>query len=191
MTTADITVAIPTIPPRAHWRQEALQSVWQQTHPPKAVAVAVDTDHEGVWVMRRRLALMATTEWVAQLDDDDLLDPDHLRQLALCAFSNRADMVYSWFRTDPPGGHPVDVNFGRVFDPANPQLTTSTVLIRTALLRQIRLGPPKPGEVNANDDRRLVDGAVALGARIVHLPRRTWVYRLHGAHTSGQPNRWS
>ena len=189
-----ITVCIPTIPPRGELLLEAVGSVTRQTLPADGIAIATDVDHEGVWVTRQRAAVMADTEWVAQLDDDDLLLPEHLEALAGCQAETGADYVFSWFWTDPPGPgkppHDVVGHFGKPFDPERPHLTTSTVLIRRSLLTSIELGPPPPEWEVAQDDWRLVQGACALGAKVVHLPRRTWIYRHHSAHTSGQPHKW-
>jgi hypothetical protein len=187
--TTDVTVCVPTIPPRVPFLVRALASVWSQTVPIAAVAVAVDHAHEGVWVTRRRAHLMATTPWVANLDDDDELYPFHVEHLRAHADRTGADLVFPWFETVPPGGDVLG-HFGKPFDPANPHLTTSTVLLRTELAHQLDLGPPEPDEINANDDMRMVWSAVALDAKIVHLPERTWRWHQHGHHTSGQPHRW-
>jgi len=187
---SDITVAIPTIRPRNGLLLRAVASVAAQTLPAEALAVANDADHDGVWVTRARAFRMARTRWVASLDDDDEFYPTHLQDLMACAEETGADYVFSYFETDPPGrdmlGH-----FGRPFDPANPHLTTSTVLLRTDLATQIRLGPPPPEWQAVQDDWMLVTGAVMLGAKIVHLPKRTWTYHLHHQHTSGRPERWA
>jgi glycosyltransferase involved in cell wall biosynthesis len=186
----DITVCIPTIPPRQQLLERALASVWAQTLPPAAVAVARDVDHRGVWVTRTRAIQMAQTEWVAQLDDDDELLSHHLEALAAAAAVHGADYVYPGFHTVPAGAEDMLGWFGKPFDPTTITTTTSTVLIRTELARQIRLGPPDPGWTNAQDDHLLLVGALRLGAKVHHHPERTWNYHHHGAHTSGQPHRW-
>lgn len=187
---SDITVCIPTISPRNGLLLRALASVAAQTLPADAVAIANDADHDGVWVTRSRAFRMVQTGWIASLDDDDTFHPTHLEDLAACAAETDADYVFSYFETDPPGrdmlGH-----FGKPFDPAHPHLTTSTVLIRTDLAVQIKLGPPPSEWRVVQDDWMLVIGAVALGAKIMHLPKRTWTYHLHGKHTSGQPHLWA
>jgi hypothetical protein len=187
---SNTTFCIPTIPPRKALLGRMLGSVFDQTVPPDAVAVAMDTDHDGVWVTRPRAIGMARTRWVALGDDDDWLYPFHIERLLACQRDTGADMVFPWFETVPPDRDPLG-HFGKPFDPANPHLSTITVLIDRDLAMSIEWGPPAEGEINANDDWRMVQGAVAAGAKIVHLPERTWRWHHHpGSHTSGRPERW-
>ena len=187
-----ITVCVPTIPPRADLLvQRALPSVYRQTLGPDAVAVAVDHDHQGVWTTRQAALEMARTPLVANLDDDDEFRPQHLERLHAWLLDHDADMVFSWFDSAPrPGFDPLG-HFGRVFDPLRPHLTTSVILVKRDLAMTVRYDHPPPAEwENAQDDWLFVLGAVAAGARIVHLPERTWIWHVDGHHTSGQPHRW-
>lgn len=188
-----VTVCIPTIPPRSTNRMLplALRSVFTQTHPAAAVSIAVDIAHEGAWVTRQR-ALMAVfgSEWVAFLDDDDWWYSIHLERLLACAEDTGADYVFSYFDTnmaDPLG------LFGREFDPANPSHTTMTILVRTELAQDVGFTPPHPGDIVSGEDWRFTLGCVEAGAKIVHLPERTWFWNWHpedSRNTSGQPHNW-
>lgn len=187
-----MTVCIPTIPPRRELLQRALASVWSQTLLPDAVAVAVDNDRDGVWQTRQRGLDMVRTPFLANLDDDDTWDAIHLERLVACLRDHDADFVFSWFESAPnPGFDPLGY-FGRPFDPANPHLTTSTILVKTDLAREVGYDhPPEEGWAVAQDDWLFVLGCVKAGARIVHLPERTWRWWVGDhSHTSGRPERW-
>jgi glycosyltransferase involved in cell wall biosynthesis len=196
MAEPEVTACIPSIPPRAAGlRQRALASVLAQDCPAAAVALAVDTDHAGPWVTRQRALEMVRTTWVAFLDDDDEWLPPHLGRLLWAQQRTGADLVFSYFV--PVGmGDPLG-HFGRPFDPANPHATTMTVLCRTSLARHVGFTAPPPGHTteNSGEDARFIQGVVDAGARIVHLPERTWRWHWHpydpgGPNTHGLPTMW-
>ena len=188
---SDITACISTIPPRGGLLLRALASVSAQTVLPDAVAIAIDHDHDGVWVTRARSVVMADTRWVAFLDDDDEWLPQHCQRLLACQAETGADLVYSCFESVPLGWQELGI-CGPPFDPERPPATvTITVLVDRQLASTVKLGPPDPGWRNALDDQLLLQGALALGAKVVHLPEVTWRYHMDGKHTSGQPHRWA
>lgn len=189
MSDTDVTVCIPTIPPRADLLRRAVDSVLTQEHPAAAISIAQDSRHEGVAATRQRALDGATTPWVAFLDDDDEFKPEHLRRLLQHAEDTSADYVFSYFDTrycTDPLGH-----FGKSFDPDNPHHTTITVLVRRELAQQVgfRLDHPDGWQL-AQEDWRFTLDCVAAGAHIVHLPERTWYWHHHGRNTSGRPDRW-
>lgn len=188
---SDLTACISTIPPRDGLLLRALASVSAQTVLPDAVAIAIDRDHDGVWVTRARSVAMADTRWVAFLDDDDEWLPTHCERLLACQAETGADLVYSCFESVPPGWTELGI-CGPPFDPEHPPATvTITVLVDRQLASTVELGPPDPGWRNALDDQLLLQGALALGAKVAHLPEVTWRYHMDGKHTSGQPHRWA
>jgi len=73
----DVTVITPTVPGREKLLEECIESVRKQTLQPVAHLVLMDKDKEGPAVIRNRLLKQVETEWVAFLDDDDLLMPNH------------------------------------------------------------------------------------------------------------------
>lgn len=176
----------------------ALRSVMQQTHPVSAISVAVDTTKQGAWHTRGRALVGAITEWVAFIDDDDVWYPQHLAKLLACAEATSADYVFSWFDlgagcTRASNGDDLLGDFGRPFDPKNPHHTTMNVLVKTELAQQVGFTPPPDDESNlrvANEDWRFMLGCVEAGAKIVHLPERTWRYNCYPGSTSGLPDRW-
>jgi len=192
----NITVAIPTIPPRRQLFRQACESAENQTLKPECIATAIDFDREGAARTRQRALDLVVTDWVAFLDDDDRLLPEHLQVLRDAAWDSGADYVYSYFYLEQNGklseqdplGH-----FGKPFDPANPQDTTITIMVRTELAKSVGFTDPaaplRPGDV-MGEDRRFLLGCLAQGATVMHVPCRTWVWNHHGANTSGRSDRW-
>lgn len=182
----EIGVAIPAHQARLTngMLDRATQSVYAQTLPPAAVSVAVDWAREGAPATRQRALDAVATPWVAFLDSDDMFDPDHLELLARCAEENDASYVYSYWHGPDILGH-----FGKVFDPNDPIETTITVLVKTELAKAVGFQALPDRLANTGEDARLTRGCVALGAKIVHLPRRTWTYGMHGGNTSGLPTK--
>lgn len=150
-----ITVCIPTIPPRRALLRRALDSVTHQTMPAAAVSVAVDLNREGAARTRQRALDAVQTRWVAFLDDDDELLPNHLAEL-FTATQDGAQYLWSRYRV----AYPVAVNqirdrvpfmfakdegdpypLGRgTFEQWNddqPAQTTVTTLVRTELAREV------------------------------------------------------
>jgi len=185
---SDVTVCIPTIPPRRNMLMEAVASVLLQTVPAAAISIAVDVEHAGAWHTRQRTVDAARTDWLAFLDDDDLFKKVHLQRLRECADETGADFTYSyWDTTITPDilGH-----FGKSFDAAHPHHTTMTVMVRTELARSVRFTPREPEHEAGGEDWRFILGCVAAGAKIVHLPEQTWIWRHWGGNTSGREDRW-
>jgi len=188
-----ITVVIPSIPPRAHLLHRAVGSVLRQMLPAAALSVVVDHQREGAPVTRQRALDAVGTEWVAFLDDDDEMQPEHLARLMACAEETGADYVYPWY-TVVGGADPMPGHFGRPWDPADPRQTTITTLVRTELAQEVGfLRPAEGGTVGGQvwgEDYQFTLGCQRAGAQIVHLPERTWLWHHDSGNTSGRPDRW-
>ncbi|CAO5150831.1 Glycosyltransferase [Frankia sp. AiPs1] len=202
--TGAVTVVIPTIPPRAAMLCRAVGSVGRQTRPAAALSIAIDVDHAGAWATRQRALEAVRTPWTAFLDDDDQFLPHHLDRLLACAEETGGDYIFPWFTpigpdgrpfTDRPnGGDPFPGYFGRPWDDARPRQTTITTMVRTELAQAVGFQRPVEGELiggfRLGEDYRFTLGCVNAGARFVHLPERTWLWRWHPGQTSGKPDRW-
>lgn len=192
----DVTAVIPTIPPRMKTSLPlALQSVAAQTHPVSAISIAVDIERRGAWHTRGRALAQAKTEWVAFLDDDDHWYPQHLERLLVTAEATQADYCFSWFDLGVDcswsgSGQDSLGHFGKPFDPAAPHHTTMTVLVKTELAQAVGFTPPPNPDTDrvGDEDWRFILGCVAQGAKIVHLPERTWSYNCYG-NTAGLARR--
>lgn len=189
---AGVTAVVPTIPPRARMLRRALESVQNQEIAPEAIAISMDTEHLGAAENRNQALDMVTTPWVAFLDDDDEWLPGHLRELTQLAEVSGADLVYPWF-TVPYGFDPLARFEGKAFrgewlDEQN--MIPITVLARTALLRELGGFTPKGPPHNPCEDWGLWLKVRDAGGKIVHLPKRTWLWHWHPGNTSGRADVW-
>lgn len=101
-----ITVVMPTIPPREQLTIRASQSIVRACYElselysemPTVLLSVVDDQREGAAKTRHRGLLAVDTEWVAFLDDDDVMHPDHLVQLYGAALEHSVDYLWSRFQ---------------------------------------------------------------------------------------------
>ena len=175
-----IVVVTPSLPERADLRAECVASVAAQTLQPVAHIVMVDYERAGPAAMLNRMlpaCIAADAEWVAQLADDDLADPNHLELLAEhCA---DADIVYSWCRVEGRSFNP-----NREFDEAALRASNfipATTMIRTSLC--VDLGW-RDDSTHGFEDWDFWLRALDAGARFVCVPEVSWTYRFHGANLS-------
>lgn len=167
--------------------ERAARSVRAQTVPVHHI-LAEDIHYMGAAITRAHGLALVETEWTAFLDSDDELDPNHIEHLLAHAEETKADYVYPWFRV-VGGTDPFPMFFGRPFDPACPNSTTITILVRTELAKQVGFAVDPTVQV-AGEDFLFTKGCIAAGAKIVHLPRRSWTWHHHGGgNTSGRPDR--
>lgn len=210
-----VVVCVPTIPARADRLRRAVASVGRQTTSPDVrltVSVALDGDGDGAARTRNRAWRDAEpSDWIAFLDDDDELRPNHVELCLRHAQTTGADLVYPWFNIHDDAGHDITARdpltvphagsrrspYGVAFDDElRTELLTRnnfipvTVLVRRQLVEDVG-GFPVPGTHEWGESccedwglwRRLLDA----GARFEHLPRRTWIWTWHGRNTSGKP----
>jgi SAM-dependent methyltransferase len=197
---ADLTVLVTTIPTRQDRLTVALTSIETQTLKPGTVHVQTDIYKEGAPVNRDRGIEEVKTKYVALLDDDDYFYPDHLEALYTTAIDTDADIVYSWFDVDG-GTDPFPENFGQPWNPDKPIQTTVTILAKTDVIRKAGGYSSTAGMSDdeiaqfaqgntIGEDFRLVCNANKMGAKIVHVPKKTWSYVHHSSNTSGRTDRW-
>lgn len=172
-----ITVVVPTIHGRETQLRRAIDSVWAQTMP-AALQVILDENRDGAAATRNRALEHVDTEFVAFLDDDDELKPNHLRTCARNAALTGADLVYPWFDVD--AGEDEIGMFGVPFDPIllrKRNYIPVTVLVRTELVRKVGGFRDHP-DVNGDpcEDWGLWLALLDAGATFSHLPQRTWIW---------------
>lgn len=208
--TDTVAVCIPTIPDREALLDRALTSVASQTLSINELIVERDVDGNGASTTRNRAWQRATSDWVAFLDDDDVLRPQHVERLLQCARVTKADIVYPWFNIvdnagndmterDPlrivvngyalsPFGLPFGLNHEDELRTRN-NFIPITVLVRRALLEKAggfpELNSPEWPE-NCCEDWGLWRQLLDEGATFAHLPERTWLWYWHGRNTSGR-----
>lgn len=196
----EITVVIPAHPARVAngMLNRAVQSVKNQLLPAADISIVIDETGAGAAATRQRALDAVTTPWVAFLDSDDLFYPEHLRVLAAGARIYGADYLFSYYMVHGPDGRPWLENdplghFGKPFNPKAPHQTTITTLVKTDLAKAIGFHEPPPDSIigghRGGEDWHFTVGCADAGARIVHIPRRTWAWVHHGANSSGVPGR--
>lgn len=192
MTKPRVTAIIAAHPARLRsgLLSRALQSVLSQTLVPAAVSVAVDLEGEGAPATRQRALEAVQTEWTAVLDSDDVWMPFHLESVVNHALETGADFVYSGHETIPAGRSPLPyTHFTKPWNPEDPIETTVTVLVRTAIAKQVGYHALDRGEMNTGEDFNFLLGCRDLGAMISCYPHKTWFYDIRGQNTSGMPGR--
>jgi hypothetical protein len=179
-----------------------IQSVQAQTLQPAAIVIEVDSGRTGAAATRNRALQSVRTPWLAIVDDDDTMLPNHLQVLREAAEETGADLVYSGM--DVSGGRDplavvVDgqwVNpFGVPFGPDHEHhlrhtgnFIPVTHLARTELVKRVG-GFPEPFSdqwPRDCEDWGLLVHLLDAGARFHHAPVRTWRYHFHDANTGGR-----
>lgn len=195
-----ISVVIPAHPHRVRngMLARAVESVEAQLLPATDLIIEVDKEGAGAAKTRQRGLEKVTTEWVAFLDSDDWFYPEHLKVLAAGARLYKADYLFSYYMVHRYDGTPWPENdplghFGKPWNAASPHQTTITTLVRTDIAQAVGFhDPPEDSVVGGHrggEDWHFTIGCRDAGARIVHIPRRTWAWTHHGLNTSGLPDR--
>lgn len=202
MGSSGITTVITTVgAPRRRMLARALESVWTQALEPDAVIIAQDNDRLGAPRNRQSGTDCVETQFVAYLDDDDELLPQHLAVLARTQQETGADLVFPWFEV--AGGYdPFPQYCGAPWDNAHLRQVPVTFLARVGAIRDVggwltdwttvaaSEDPGTDADGNrAGEDYQLVKRLVAAGASIVHHPERTWVWHHDSGNTMGLPSR--
>jgi glycosyltransferase involved in cell wall biosynthesis len=188
--TPGITVVTPTIPPRSNLLLEAVKSVQDQILQPEDHIIVYDNECEGPEPTRTKGLFRVETEWTAFLDDDDYLYPHHLYSCYEFALNGNYDLVYPWFTVKD--GIDVFNEFGNRFDPEKLRVKNYipvTYLVKTELAQKVG-GFPLYNSIDwphsTCSDWGFLLRLLDAGAKIEHLPERTWVYRWHPKNTSGE-----
>lgn len=195
----NITVAIPSIPPRSELLARAIQSVQAlDFHRVAGLSIAFDLAKEGSAVTRNRALAGSHTEFTAFLDDDDEYLSFHMRKLYACLVENEADAVYSLPVVMTPYGEiprRLEWGGGPEFDPdylrIKSHLPTNS-LVRTELAKDVGgfVFVKDPGSELMCDDYGFWLRLLNAGAKIVHLHEPTFIWHHWGGNTSGLPARW-
>lgn len=193
-----ITVVIPAHPHRVRngMLDRAVASVEAQLLPAARIVTVVDEAGDGAARTRQRGLEQVDTEWVGFLDSDDWMYPEHLKVLAAGVRVHRADYLFTYYMVHRRDGTPWPENdplghFGKPWNPAAPHQTTITTLVRTDIAQTVGFSDPPEGSTvgghRGGEDWHFTIGCRDAGARIVHIPRRTWAWVHHGLNSSGLP----
>jgi hypothetical protein len=140
---------------------------------------------------RNEMLKRVHTEYVAFLDDDDELFPDHIESLHDAAVLTKADMVYPGCQFVSELGARREWPLSRQGDPFNPNAIREvnwipvTTLARTESVKKAGGFQNFPG--TSFEDWGLWAKMVEMGMKIVHLPKMTWRYNCVAPSTKGLP----
>jgi glycosyltransferase involved in cell wall biosynthesis len=192
----DVTVIIPTIPPRAAMLKRAVASVTAQTVPVRILAEP-DPDRTGSAATRNRALAKVETEWVLCLDDDDQLTPHAVQLLTEAQEETGADIVSGAAWIPEQRGHREP---GPVPGPgwvSGETVTHRSVLHVTSLARTSMAREAggftfrrDPGTGMMLDDYGFYCALAAAGAMFWRIPETVLIWHVHGGNTSGKPDRW-
>ena len=177
----NITVVIPTIAGREDLLARAIDSVAAQTHAPVLIEVEEDPDRTGAAATRNRALKRVDTEFVAFLDDDDELFPNHLRVCSRFARLTGVDVAYPGY--EAVGDDPVGC-FGLEFDATllrRRNFIPVTTLCRTEAVRAANGFQEHPDE-NGDpcEDWGLWLAMLERGSTFGHVPQVTWRWHVNG-----------
>lgn len=173
---SDITVITPTIIGRESMLAEAEASVLVQTVKPAAHLTCIDTYRNGPAIVRNLLLGRVETEWVAFLDDDDLLDRHHLDILS----SGHTDVRASFCRFS---GEELPAKYvNRHYD--REAMRRHGIFGITVMARLEAIRDAGCFGVERYEDWSLWNRMADNGATFEVIPIITWTYRLgHGNRT--------
>lgn len=177
MTAAVITV---TVPERAAMLGELAGDLAAQTAPGFVWLVGWERRGVGPAQVRNELVASSAASWVAFVDDDDRVDPDHMATLLEVRDAHRdADVIYTACRIEGRDGFVIPHDCDHVgLDREN--LVPVTALVRRRMFE--RAGGFDVDE--RNEDHGLWRRILALGGRFQCDHRVTWTYRFHGTNRS-------
>lgn len=178
-------IITPTIPERAELLGDAAVSVKQQTTP-CVHHIYLDHDRIGPALIRNTIMVRLRCELVGFLDDDDVLDPEHVEVLSDTLVDNNADLAFSWYRSEgAPETERVEVwddyAYGVMLGGRN--LIPVTVIARRVAV----LGAGGFWPEDRYEDYSLWMRMLADGCKFVVVPRVTWTYRMTGANRTHLP----
>lgn len=173
----------------------AFVSVLNQMRPADQIIVSIDHDRMGSAGNRNQALNRVGTEWVAFLDDDDELLPQHL--LVMLQNCDDADVIYTGCTVLGPSGEEVPAReewgrFGLEFDAEllrKKSYLPVTSLIRMSILKKIT-EPFQPPAGSDYDDWGMYLKLLGKGARFKHVPQKTWIWHHWGGNSSGRSDRW-
>lgn len=165
-----VTVITPTLSERAELLEQLGAALRRQTVPLTWLR-CVDDRGVGPAALRNELAQHARTPWLAFVDDDDLVYPDHLE--TLLAHSGNADVVYSACDVEGRDWQPDhDCTLGTL---RSHNTIPVTSIVRTDAFNSVGGFPLGVRD----EDWALWLALLDKGARFQCVHKRTWRYRFH------------
>lgn len=195
-----ISVIIASIPGRKEYLQRAINSVMSQSLMPDKIIIGIDNDRLGAARNRDRCIESCDTDYIAILDDDDFLLPNHIEILFNTIKNNDADLVYpSWMIEQGFISH-LDHIMGKPWNNNEIHQVPITWMAKTSSILEVG-GFSKNFEVMENnfdehghrigEDFIMIKKLVNSGKKIMHINEITWSWNCgHIGSTQGRPDRW-
>jgi glycosyltransferase involved in cell wall biosynthesis len=197
---ADVTVCTATIPSRSELLQRCVESVKNQTLQPKEHLIKLDDKRQGHCAMLDAMLEEASTKYVAILDDDDELLPNHIETLCKAITEFDADLVYPHFKYSnlPDAGH-LEKYRGVPWSNNDIHQVAITWIAKREALLEVG-GFSKDFDINSynvdaegnriGQDFVMIQKLVKANKKIMHVNSVTWIYHVGHPSTQGIPVRW-
>lgn len=197
--TANVTIITATISKRENLLARAVKSVQAQTLQPVAHLILEDTEKIGGAATLDKLLKKVNSKYVAVLDDDDELLPQHLQSIHTCIENSNADLVYPWFKYSNSGnaGH-LERYFDVPWSNDDMHQVPITWIAKTQTIKRAG-GFSADYECESFNldsagnrigyDYILIQRLVRDGRIIKHHPEVTWIYHDDRESTLGMPSR--
>lgn len=196
----DVTVCTATIPTRVELLKRAVKSVENQTLKVKEHLIQLDDKKEGHALVLDNLVKNAKTKYVAILDDDDELLPNHIELLYNKILETDADLVYPHFRYSnlPDGGH-LEKFRNKPWDNKYPHQVPITWIAKREVVLEVDgfsggfdiFSMQVDNEGNRiGQDFHLIKKLAAANKYITNIADITWIYHVGHPSTQGIPIRW-
>ena len=144
--------------------------------------------NEGISENTNAAAAMASGDYIALLDHDDLLAPNALFEVAQAVIGTGADMLYTdEDKIAMDGGDHFDPNLKPDFSPdllRSHNYITHLLVLRTDLFM---LSGGLRAEYNGAQDYDLIFRCSEKAEKIVHIPKILYYWRMHNASTAANP----
>jgi glycosyltransferase involved in cell wall biosynthesis len=197
---ADVTICTATIPTRVELLQRAIQSVTNQTLKVKEHSIKIDLDKLGQPAVLDQIIEQATTKYVAILDDDDELLPNHIELLYQKIIETDADLVFPHFKYSniSDAGH-LEKFRGLPWDNNNPHQVPVTWIAKRQAILDVGgfsgdfdvLSYQVDNEGNRiGQDFNLIKKLAQANKHITNISEITWIYHVGHGSTLGMPIRW-
>ena len=197
---ADVTVCTATIPTRVELLERAIRSVTNQTLKVQEHSIKLDLDKLGQPAVLDQIIEQATTKYVAILDDDDELLPNHIELLYQKIIETDADLVFPHFKYSniSDAGH-LEKFRGLPWDNNNPHQVPVTWIAKREAILDVGgfsgdfdvLSYEVDNEGNrVGQDFNLIKKLAKANKYITNISEITWIYHVGHGSTLGMPIRW-
>jgi glycosyltransferase involved in cell wall biosynthesis len=197
---ADVTVCTATIPTRVELLERAIRSVTNQTLKVQEHSIKLDLDKLGQPAVLDQIIQQATTKYVAILDDDDELLPNHIQLLYKKIIETDADLVFPHFKYSnlSDAGH-LEKFRGLPWDNNNPHQVPVTWIAKRQSILDVGgfsgdfdvLSYEVDNQGNRiGNDFNLVKKLSKANKHITNISEITWIYHVGHPSTLGMPIRW-